>query len=41
MVEGLDDDKFAIISKIHHCMIDGSSGVDLAQIQQPVLVEEL
>ena len=32
VVEGLDDDLFAIISKIHHCMIDGSSGVDLAQI---------
>jgi WS/DGAT/MGAT family acyltransferase len=32
VVEGLEDNLFALISKIHHCMIDGSSGVDLAQI---------
>ena len=31
-VEGLSDDRFAVISKIHHCMIDGSSGVDISQI---------
>jgi diacylglycerol O-acyltransferase len=30
VVEGLEDDQFALISKVHHCMIDGSSGVDLA-----------
>lgn len=30
VVEGLEDDRFALISKVHHCMIDGSSGVDLA-----------
>ncbi len=29
VVEGLENDRFAIISKIHHCMIDGISGVDL------------
>jgi WS/DGAT/MGAT family acyltransferase len=34
VVEGLADDRFAIISKIHHCMIDGMSGVDLSQILQ-------
>jgi WS/DGAT/MGAT family acyltransferase len=28
-VEGLDDDRFAVITKVHHCMIDGISGVDL------------
>lgn len=34
IVEGLEDgDQFAMITKIHHCMIDGSSGVDLANIQ--------
>jgi WS/DGAT/MGAT family acyltransferase len=34
VVEGLaGGDRFAMISKIHHCMIDGASGVDLAQIQ--------
>ena len=32
VVEGLDDDRFAIIAKIHHCMIDGLSGVDLTTI---------
>jgi WS/DGAT/MGAT family acyltransferase len=32
VVEGLSGGRFATISKIHHCMIDGSSGVDLAQI---------
>ncbi len=34
VIEGLAGDRFAIISKIHHCMIDGSSGVDLGQILQ-------
>ena len=33
IVEGLEGDRFAVITKIHHCMIDGSSGVDVAQIQ--------
>jgi len=33
VVEGLDRGRFAVITKIHHCMIDGSSGVDLAHIQ--------
>ncbi len=28
-VEGLDDGRFAVITKIHHCMIDGVAGVDL------------
>ncbi len=28
-VEGLAGDRFAVISKIHHCMIDGVSGADL------------
>ena len=29
VVEGMADGRFAIIAKIHHCMIDGLSGVDL------------
>lgn len=29
LVEGLEGDRFACISKVHHCMIDGVSGVDL------------
>lgn len=32
IVEGLEGNRFALITKIHHCMIDGASGVDLAQI---------
>jgi diacylglycerol O-acyltransferase len=29
MVEGLTDDRWALISKVHHCMVDGISGTDL------------
>ena len=29
MVEGLEDDRFALISKTHHALVDGVSGVDL------------
>ena len=32
VVEGLSGDRFAIVAKIHHCMIDGVSGVDLTTI---------
>ncbi len=32
IVEGLDGDRFALISKVHHCMIDGISGVDILQL---------
>ena len=32
VVEGLEDDRFAIITKIHHSMIDGISGVDLMAV---------
>jgi WS/DGAT/MGAT family acyltransferase len=32
-IEGLDGgERFALVTKIHHCMIDGASGVDLAHI---------
>ncbi len=30
LVEGVADDQFALIIKIHHCLADGISGVDLA-----------
>ena len=29
MVEGLADGQWALISKVHHCMVDGVSGADL------------
>jgi WS/DGAT/MGAT family acyltransferase len=32
VVEGLSDDRMALISKIHHCMIDGMAGVDLMAV---------
>jgi diacylglycerol O-acyltransferase / wax synthase len=32
LVEGLDDGRFALISKTHHSLIDGIAGVDLAQV---------
>jgi WS/DGAT/MGAT family acyltransferase len=32
LVEGLDHDRFALISKTHHCMIDGVSGADLISV---------
>ena len=32
VVEGLEGGRVAMITKLHHCMIDGESGVDLAQI---------
>lgn len=32
VVEGMSDARFAVIAKIHHCMIDGLSGVDLTTI---------
>jgi WS/DGAT/MGAT family acyltransferase len=32
VVEGLEGGRFALISKIHHCMIDRTSGVDISQI---------
>ncbi len=28
-VEGLEDGRFAVVSKVHHCLVDGISGVDL------------
>jgi diacylglycerol O-acyltransferase / wax synthase len=32
LVEGLEDNRFALISKSHHALIDGISGVDLATV---------
>jgi diacylglycerol O-acyltransferase len=32
IVEGLDGDRFALISKTHHSLVDGVSGVDLATV---------
>ncbi|MFZ0042678.1 MAG: wax ester/triacylglycerol synthase family O-acyltransferase [Solirubrobacteraceae bacterium] len=32
VVEGLDDGRFGMISKTHHALVDGISGVDLASV---------
>jgi diacylglycerol O-acyltransferase len=32
LVEGLDKDRFALISKTHHALVDGISGVDIASV---------
>ena len=32
LVEGLADGRWAIISKVHHCMVDGVAGTDLMQL---------
>jgi diacylglycerol O-acyltransferase / wax synthase len=42
VVEGLTQGRFAIVTKIHHCMIDGLSGVDLmAVLMSPVPSETI
>jgi WS/DGAT/MGAT family acyltransferase len=32
LIEGLQDDRFALISKTHHALIDGIAGIDLATV---------
>jgi diacylglycerol O-acyltransferase / wax synthase len=32
LVEGLDDDRFAVLSKTHHALVDGISGVDIMSV---------
>jgi WS/DGAT/MGAT family acyltransferase len=32
LVDGLEDDRWAIIAKVHHCMVDGIAGTDLLQL---------
>ncbi|HTS95897.1 MAG TPA: wax ester/triacylglycerol synthase family O-acyltransferase [Streptosporangiaceae bacterium] len=32
VVEGLPEDRWALISKVHHCMVDGVSGTDLYRV---------
>ena len=29
IVEGIEDDRWALINKVHHCMVDGIAGTDL------------
>ncbi len=32
VVEGLEDGRWAMVSKVHHCMVDGIAGVDLMTV---------
>jgi WS/DGAT/MGAT family acyltransferase len=32
IVEGLEEDRFALITKVHHALVDGISGVDIASV---------
>ncbi|WCB93977.1 Putative diacylglycerol O-acyltransferase [Baekduia alba] len=32
LVEGLDDNRFALLSKTHHALVDGVSGVDIVSV---------
>jgi WS/DGAT/MGAT family acyltransferase len=32
VVEGLEDGRFALVSKTHHCMIDGIAGIDILSV---------
>jgi diacylglycerol O-acyltransferase len=32
VAEGLGDDRWAMISKVHHCMVDGVSATDLLSV---------
>ena len=32
MVEGLDDGRWAMVSKVHHCLVDGVSGTELLSV---------
>ncbi|MGY1607780.1 WS/DGAT/MGAT family O-acyltransferase [Geodermatophilus sp. SYSU D00700] len=32
LVEGLSGDRWALVSKVHHCMVDGISGTDLYRL---------
>ncbi len=32
LVDGLDGGRFAIVTKSHHCLVDGVSGVDITTV---------
>ncbi len=32
MLEGLEDDRWALLSKVHHCMVDGVAATDMMSL---------
>jgi WS/DGAT/MGAT family acyltransferase len=32
LVDGVEDDRFAIVAKSHHCLVDGVSGIDVTTV---------
>jgi len=40
VVEGLPDGRFALVTKTHHCMIDGVSGVDISTVLMQMTADE-
>lgn len=36
VIEGLEDDRTAVFSKVHHCLVDGVSGVELLMVTMDV-----
>jgi diacylglycerol O-acyltransferase len=38
-IEGLEDGHVAVLSKVHHCLIDGVSGIDIATVLLDFTVE--
>ncbi len=39
LVEGLEEERFALITKVHHALVDGISGVDIASVIMDVKAE--
>ncbi len=39
VVEGVEDDTFALVVKVHHCMVDGVAGVELLQALLQIMPE--
>jgi diacylglycerol O-acyltransferase len=40
LIEGLPDGRFALVTKTHHCMIDGVSGVDISTVLMQMSPDE-
>ncbi len=40
VVEGLDGGRFALVTKVHHCMVDGASGMNLLTLLMSPIADE-